>query len=99
MTLIKCDNMYNDPNPGRVFIFCNHYGQHFLGISWNVNFIHHVFVRMRQIYYPSSRISLNSTTRKEPDYIGPDNSRGKDATLDILPSQKPSVVQIESSLS
>ena len=35
----------------------------------------------------------NSSTRK-----GPDNRRDDDATFDVLPSQKPSIVQIESSL-
>ena len=35
----------------------------------------------------------NSTTRKGPDY-----HHGEDAALDVLPSQKPSIVQIESSL-
>ena len=46
--------------------------------------------------YASNLLSVgppNSTPRK-----GPDNDRGEDAMLDVLPLLKPSIMQIQSSL-
>ena len=45
------------------------------------------------VFFFSSVGPSNFTTRK-----GPNNAHGKDATFDVLPSQKPFVVQIEGAL-
>ena len=56
--------------------------------SWNANFIH---VRMRQIFHKSLSILQHAKDWTTVVVI-------EEATFDVLLSQKPSIVQIESSL-